>query len=104
MQDQELKARIVAGDTRCEILANEGIIYLVRAVTGGSTSLLKDAKGANRVFKSATAAGTHLASLGAERAVVVHQCAYDEVIGHEPIQGQGDLRTDMELGGLKPLV
>lgn len=105
MQDQELKKQIASGSVACEILANEGIIYLVRAVSeGGSTALLKDAKGSNRIFKSATAAGTHLASLGAEQATVVHQCAYDEVIGHEPIQGQGDLRTNMELGGLKPLV
>jgi len=56
------------------------------------------------VFKSATAAGTFLAGLGLEQATVVHQCAYDEVIGHEAIQGSPDLRTGMQLSGLKPLV
>ncbi|MGB0964994.1 MAG: DUF6482 family protein [Litorivicinus sp.] len=104
MRDKELQRLIQDGQADCEILANEGIIYLVRAVSAEKTALLKDDKGANRVFKSATAAGTHLAALGADKAVVVHQCAYDEVIGHEPIQGQPDLRTAMDLGGLKPLV
>ncbi len=104
MRDKDLQSLIKAGQTQCEILANEGIIYLVRAVTGEKTALLKDDKGGNRIFKSATAAGTHLAALGAEKATVVHQCAYDEVIGHESIQGNPDLRTSMELGGLKPLI
>ena len=104
MLQKELESLISEGACQCEILANEGIIYLVRVVFGGKTALLKDKKGTNQVFKSATAAGTFLAGLGLEQATVVHQCAYDDVIGHEAIQGSPDLRTGMQLSGLKPLV
>lgn len=104
MLEKELKALIQNGQCQCEILANEGIIYLIRVVAGDRRALLKDKAGQNQIFKSATAAGTFLAGLGLSSATVVHQCAYDEVIGHESIQGNPDLRTHMELGGLKPLV
>ena len=102
MRENQLKDLIQSGQSHFEILANEGIIYLVRVVWGEQRALLKDDKGENMRFRSATAAGTFLAGLGAEKAVVVHQCAYDEVIGHEPIRGNGDLRTPMDLSGLKP--
>lgn len=89
-------------DASVEILANEGIIYLIRATVDGQTQLLKDKAGKNQVFKSATAAGAFLAGLGFEKAEVVHQCAYDEVIGHE-VGVDTTMRTPMELGALKPL-
>ena len=91
-----------AGQAVPDILANEGIIYLIRI---NGLGLLKDAGGANRVFKSATAAGTVLAAMGFESAQVVHQCAYDEVIGHEPLApADRFMKTPMDLSGLKPLV
>ena len=90
---------------QAEILANEGIIYLVRIVQNGRSSLLKTKKGANKIFKSATAAGAFLAEAGFDAAVVVHQCAYDEVIGHETVDPEDRyMRTPMQLAGLKPLV
>lgn len=89
-------------DAQVEILANEGIIYLVRVIFGDQTQLLKDDAGKNQIFKSATAAGAFLAGLGFEKASVVHQCAYDEVIGHEP-GVDTTLKTPMDLVGLKPL-
>ncbi|MGB0957029.1 MAG: DUF6482 family protein [Litorivicinus sp.] len=100
MTETELAAH--CGRSQPEILANEGIIYLVRIAGSG---LLKDAKGSNRVFKSATAAGIYLAGLGFERAEVLHQCAYDEVIGHEPLAAEDRyMATPMDLSGLKPLI
>lgn len=90
---------------QAEILANEGIIYLVRIVQNGRTSLVKAKNGSNRIFKSATAAGSYLASIGFDDATVVHQCAYDEVIGHEAVSPEDRyMRTPMQLSGLKPLV
>lgn len=90
---------------QAEILANEGVIYLIRIVQNGQTSLLKTKAGANKIFKSATAAGSFLAGVGFDDATVVHQCAYDEVIGHEVMAPEDRyMRTPMQLGGLKPLV
>ena len=75
---------------------------MVRVLFEGQSKLLKDDAGKNRIFKSATAAGAFLAGLGYEKAMVVHQCAYDEVIGHEP-GVDTTLKTPMDLVALKPL-
>ena len=81
-----------------EIHAFEGIIYLVKIVTEVDETMLKKADGDNQVFKSSTQAGMALADVGGTDAVIVHQCAYDEVIGHEPCRTEDpSLRTSMDL-------
>ena len=87
-----------------EIHAFEGIIYLVKIVTEVGETMLKNAGGDNQVFKSSTQAGMALADVGGTDAVIVHQCAYDEVIGREPHQTEDpSLRTPMDLGLLAGL-
>ena len=87
-----------------EIHAFEGIIYLVKIVTEFGETMLKKADGDNQVFKSSTQAGMALADVGGTDAVIVHQCAYDEVIGHEPCQTEDpSLRTPMDLRPLAGL-
>lgn len=81
-----------------EIHAFEGIIYLVKIVTEVGETMLKKADGDNQVFKSSTQAGMALADVGGTGAVIVHQCAYDEVIGHEPCRTEDpSLRTPIDL-------
>lgn len=89
---------------RFEIHAFEGIIYLVQILTETGEAMLKTPNGDNQVFKSSTQAGIALAKEGAVEAVIVHQCAYDEVIGHEPCLAEDPaLRTPMDLRLLKAL-
>ena len=53
--------------------------------------------GNNQTFKS-DASGIELAAAGGKEAVIVHQCAYDEVIGHDPcLREDPALRTPMDL-------
>ena len=81
-----------------EIHAFEGIIYLVKIITKAGETMLKKEDGNNEVFKSSTQAGIALAGVGGKDAVIVHQCAYDEVIGHAPCVGEDPaLRTPMDL-------
>ena len=81
-----------------EIHAFEGIIYLVKIITKAGETMLKKEDGNNEVFKSSTQAGIALAGVGGKDAVIVHQCAYDEVIGHAPRVGEDPaLRTPMDL-------
>ena len=95
----DLKILLGKGPTPAlEIHAFEGIIYLVKVVTEVGEAMLKNAQGDNQVFKSSTQAGIALAKVGATEAVIVHQCAYDEVIGHEPcVTEDPSLRTPMDL-------
>ena len=95
----DLKLMLTKGQSlTLEIHAFEGIIYLVKIVTEVSETMLKKADGENQVFKSSTQAGMALADVGGTDAVIVHQCAYDEVIGHKPCQtGDPSLRTPMDL-------
>lgn len=98
--------RELAGESppALEIHAFEGIIYLVEIVFSDRRQFLKDRNGDNVVFKSSTAAGIALAGIGAEAATIVHQCAYDEVIGHEPcVSDDPNLRTPMDLRALARL-
>ena len=39
-------------------------------------------------FKSSTQAGIALANAGGTHAEIVHQCVYDEVIGHQPCEAE----------------
>ena len=60
--------------------------------------MLKKTDGDNKVFKSSTQAGIALADVGGTEAVIVHQCAYDEVIGHETCKAEDPaLRTPIDL-------
>ena len=95
----DLKIMLAKGQSpTLEIHAFEGIIYLVKIVTEVGEIMLKKADGDNQVFKSSTQAGMALADVGGTDAVIVHQCAYDEVIGHEPCQTEDpSLRTPMDL-------
>lgn len=95
----DLKALIAKGQPPIlEIHAFEGIIYLVKIVTDAGESMLKETDGDNKVFKSSTQAGIALADVGGTEAVIVHQCAYDEVIGHETCKAEDPaLRTPMDL-------
>ena len=95
----DLKIMLAKGQSpTLEIHAFEGIIYLVKIVTEVGEVMLKKADGDNQVFKSSTQAGMALADVGGTDAVIVHQCAYDEVIGHEPCQTEDpSLRTPMDL-------
>lgn len=87
-----------------EIHAFEGIIYLVKVITEVGEAMLKTEAGDNQVFKSSTQAGVALAEIGATQAVIVHQCAYDEVIGHEPCEAEDpSMRTPMDLRMLADL-
>ena len=96
---KDIKGLLASGRTpQFEIHAFEGIIYLVKVITEVGESMLKNDQGDNQVFKSSTQAGIALAQVGASEAVVVHQCAYDEVIGHEPcLSDDPSLRTPMDL-------
>lgn len=96
---KDLKTLLAGGTAPVlEIHAFEGIIYLVKVVTEVGEAMLKNDQGDNQVFKSSTQAGVALANVGATEAVVVHQCAYDEVIGHEPCLAEDPtLRTPMDL-------
>jgi len=81
-----------------EIHAFEGIIYLVKIITDVGETMLKKDDGSNQAFKSSTQAGIALAGAGGKEAVVVHQCAYDEVIGHDScLEENLALRTPMDL-------
>jgi len=95
----DLKALIAKGQMpTLEIHAFEGIIYLVKIVTEVGETMLKKADGDNQVFKSSTQASIALADVGGTEAVIVHQCAYDEVIGHETCKAEDPaLRTPMDL-------
>jgi hypothetical protein len=95
----DLKIMLAKGQSpTLEIHAFEGIIYLVKIVTEVGEVMLKKADGDNQVFKSSTQAGMALADVGGTDAVIVHQCAYDEVIGHEPCRTEDpSLRTPMDL-------
>lgn len=95
----DLKIMLAKGQSpTLEIHAFEGIIYLVKIVTEVGETMLKKVDGDNQVFKSSTQAGMALADVGGTDAVIVHQCAYDEVIGHEPCQTEDpSLRTPMDL-------
>lgn len=95
----DLKVLIAKGQSpTLEIHAFEGIIYLVKIVTDVGETMLKKADGDNQVFKSSTQAGIALADVGGTEAVIVHQCAYDEVIGHETCKAEDPaLRTPMDL-------
>ena len=95
----DLKLMLARGQSpTLEIHAFEGIIYLVKIVTEVGETMLKKADGDNQVFKSSTQAGMALADVGGTDAVIVHQCTYDEVIGHEPCQTEDpSLRTPMDL-------
>lgn len=95
----DLKIMLAKGQSpTLEIHAFEGIIYLVKIVTEVGEVMLKKADGDNQVFKSSTQAGMALADVGGTDAVIVHQCAYDEVIGHEPCRiADPSLRTPMDL-------
>jgi hypothetical protein len=95
----DLKVLIAKGQSpTLEIHAFEGIIYLVKIVTNVGETMLKKADGDNQVFKSSTQAGIALADVGGTEAVIVHQCAYDEVIGHETCKAEDPaLRTPMDL-------
>ena len=95
----DLKIMLAKGHSpTLEIHAFEGIIYLVKIVTEVGEVMLKKADGDNQVFKSSTQAGMALADVGGTDAVIVHQCAYDEVIGHEPCRTEDpSLRTPMDL-------
>lgn len=99
MTTSDLKKLIEHGQAPVlEIHAFEGIIYLVKIIMDGSETMLKKEDGNNQVFKSSTQAGIALAGVGAKEAVVVHQCAYDEVIGHDTCIGEDPtLRTPMDL-------
>ena len=94
-----LKVLIAKGQSpTLEIHAFEGIIYLVKIVTDVGETMLKKTDGDNQVFKSSTQAGIALADVGGTEAVIVHQCAYDEVIGHETCKAEDPaLRTPMDL-------
>ena len=96
---EDLKATLAKDQSpTLEINAFEGIIYLVKIVTEVNETMLKKADGDNQVFKSSTQAGMALADAGGTEAVIVHQCAYDEVIGHEPCRTEDpSLRTPMDL-------
>lgn len=96
---KDLKPLLAGGHPPAlEIHAFEGIIYLVKVITEVGESMLKNDDGDNQVFKSSTQAGIALAQVGAEEAMIVHQCAYDEVIGHEPCLAEDpSLRTPMDL-------
>ena len=96
---EDLKATLAKDQSpTLEIHAFEGIIYLVKIVTEVNETMLKKADGDNQVFKSSTQAGMALADAGGTEAVIVHQCAYDEVIGHEPCRTEDpSLRTPMDL-------
>ncbi len=95
----DLKIMLAKGQSpTLEIHAFEGIIYLVKIVTEVGEVMLKKADGDNQVFKSSTQAGMALADVGGTDAFIVHQCAYDEVIGHEPCRAEDpSLRTPMDL-------
>ena len=95
----DLKIMFAKGQSpTLEIHAFEGIIYLVKIVTEVGETMLKKADGDNQVFKSSTQAGMALADVGGTDAVIVHQCAYDEVIGHEPCRTEDpSLRTSIDL-------
>ena len=99
MTTSDLKKLIASGqEPTMEIHAFEGIIYLVKIITKVSETMLKKEDGNNEVFKSSTQAGIALAGVGGKEAVIVHQCAYDEVIGHAPSVGEDTaLRTPMDL-------
>lgn len=99
MTTSDLKKLIAYGQAPAlEIHAFEGIIYLVKIITDGGETMLKKEDGNNQVFKSSTQAGFALAEVGGKEAVIVHQCAYDEVIGHDPsIREDPALRTPMDL-------
>ncbi|MEE2820408.1 MAG: DUF6482 family protein [Pseudomonadota bacterium] len=94
-----LKAMLAKGQSpTLEIHAFEGVIYLVKIVTEVGETMLKKVDGDNQVFKSSTQAGMALADIGGTDAVIVHQCAYDEVIGQKPCQTEDPfLRTPMNL-------
>jgi hypothetical protein len=96
---KELKQHLAhAPAPELEIHAFEGIIYLVKVVTEVGESMLKTESGDNQVFRSSTQAGVALADIGATDATIVHQCAYDEVIGHAPCETEDpSLRTPMDL-------
>ncbi len=87
-----------------EIHAFEGIIYLVKILTELGDTMLKKENGNNWVFKSSTEAGIALADAGGKHAWIIHQCAHDEVVGHEPcLSEESVLRMPMDLqlmGGL----
>ena len=99
MTTSDLRKLIANGqEPIMEIHAFEGIIYLVKIITKAGETMLKKEDGNNEVFKSSTQAGIALAGVGGKDAVIVHQCAYDEVIGHAPCVGEDPaLRTPMDL-------
>lgn len=101
----DLKVLLAKGHApSLEIHAFEGIIYLVKVITEVGETFLKKADGDNQVFKSSTQAGIALANAGGTHAEIVHQCVYDEVIGHQPCEAEDPaLRTPIDLrllGGL----
>ena len=99
MTNSDLKKLIEHGQSPAlEIHAFEGIIYLVKIITDVGETMLKKEDGNNQTFKSSTQAGIALAGVGGKEAVIVHQCAYDEVIGHDPcVREDPALRTPMDL-------
>ena len=99
MTISDLKKLIEHGQAPAlEIHAFEGLIYLVNIITDVGETMLKKEDGNNQVFKSSTQAGVALAGVGGKEAIIVHQCAYDEVIGPIPCLGEDTaLRTPMDL-------
>lgn len=108
MNLKRFRQLLSAGDqpVNVEILAVEPVIYLIRISTGvenyggeaaAQSTLLKNPKGANWVFRSLTEAKAKLADLGVRRATLVQQSAYGEMVGSAGSQADAELRLPITL-------
>ena len=92
--------------TEIEVLAIEPVIYLLRISTaaGGATqsSILKNPKGENWVFRSLSAARAKLAEWKVTEAVLVQQSAYSEMVGTPGDQQDSELRMPIRIAAELP--
>lgn len=95
---EQLRRRLAARDcTEAEIIAVEGMLYVVRI---DAQDMLTDSKAESLRFPSAHAAGKALSEAGLDSAWLVHHSPYDEMVGRvdEALPKPAPLRTRMSFG------
>jgi hypothetical protein len=69
---------------RLEILSLEGQLYMARVHRGSDVRILSNAEGKTLLMKSAWQIQDRFGSLTIARTEVVHDCAYDQMVGMAP--------------------
>ncbi|MEM1432678.1 MAG: DUF6482 family protein [Pseudomonadota bacterium] len=101
MDLKTFRRHVAADEAEVEILAIDPVIYLLRVNTGQGaatrSSILKNPKGQNWVFRSLTAAKTQLIEWQVRSALLVQQSAYGEMVGSPGAQPDSELRLPLLL-------